>query len=92
MSARRRRKDQMDLFDQAYLAVQPWSTAPGFVVVRDHFVITKLPRSCFQCGFPCGAGSRMRARAEVDRIGRQAVTFYFCQNCCRELAKMPRSA
>jgi hypothetical protein len=48
MSARRRRKDQMDLFDQAYLAVQPWSTAPGFVVVRDHFVITKRPRSCFQ--------------------------------------------
>ena len=88
----RRADRQMDIFDQAYLAVQPWAPAPGIVVGRDRFVITKKEHICFNCRFPIGAGARVRCRAEIDRIGHQAVTFYFCQNCCREMAKLPRSA
>jgi hypothetical protein len=82
----RRDRRQMDLFDEKYLAVQPWAPAPGIVVGRDQFVTTKKDHRCFQCTFPIGAGARVRARAEIDRIGHQAVTFYFCQSCCRKLA------
>lgn len=76
---------QLDLFDQAYLAAEPWGPAPGIVVGRDRFVVTKTDHVCFQCGFPIGAGARVRARAEIDRISHQAVTFYFCVECCRRM-------
>lgn len=73
----------MDLFDQAVLAYEPWQDRDcNIVVARDRFVVTRRDHACVICSASIAKGSRVRARAEIDRDEQRRATFYFCTECC----------
>lgn len=63
------------------LEYDPWGERDAtYRTMRDRFVTTRKPSQCAICFEPIPAGSRVRAKTEVD--DGHAATFRFCPECC----------
>lgn len=56
-------------------------------LLSDRMVVTRRAHKCNICWEDFPAGSRARARREVNREEHKTMTFYFCPLCCEAMAK-----
>ena len=58
--------------------------------MRDLFVTTRKPAKCAICFDTIKAGARIRAQTQISEEQRKAMTFKFCQTCCRAMEREGR--
>lgn len=73
--------------EKACLNYNPFQGDEGDTrLMSDKFVTTRKPHDCSICFEIIPSGVHVRARREVSKGFRNAMTFYFCVPCCEAMA------